>query len=171
MSVGITKNNTKAYLFLTFAALFWSGNFIVGKAASIYEIPPFSLNLYRWLFAFILLFPFTYKELVANKKYIFDNLGFFIILGILFFIDDFGKGYTYLATDLFNIIPVAIKFDNNASGANAERGISNKPSPLPLNIDADKLPLTPREPLNSVLISFLVVSSTLKILGSPEPDL
>ena len=82
MSLGITKNNTKAYLFLTFAALFWSGNFIVGKAASIYEIPPFSLNLYRWLFAFILLFPFTYKELVANKKYIFDNLGFFIILGI-----------------------------------------------------------------------------------------
>ena len=82
MSLGITKNNTKAYLFLTFAALFWSGNFIVGKAASIYEIPPFSLNFYRWLFAFILLFPFTYKELVANKKYIFDNLGFFIILGI-----------------------------------------------------------------------------------------
>src|SRR5210317_316621 len=67
--------------------------------------------------------------------------------------------------------PVAIKFDNNASGANAERGISNNPCPLPLNIDADKLPLTPREPLNSVLISFLVVSSTLKRLGSSEPDL
>ena len=38
------KNNYKAYLFLSLAALFWSGNFIVGKAASGYEIPPFSLN-------------------------------------------------------------------------------------------------------------------------------
>ena len=43
------KNNI-AYLYLFFAVLFWSGNFIVGKAASLYEIPPFSLNFYRWFF-------------------------------------------------------------------------------------------------------------------------
>ena len=49
------KNNYKAYLFLTLAALFWSGNFIVGKAASAFEIPPFSLNFYRWFFAFLIL--------------------------------------------------------------------------------------------------------------------
>ncbi len=76
------NNNYKAYILLTLTALFWSGNFIVGKAASIYEIPPFSLNFYRWLFAFIILFPFTYKEIITNKKYILENLGFFIILGI-----------------------------------------------------------------------------------------
>ena len=76
------KINTKAYIFLTLSALFWSGNFIVGKAASIYEIPPFSLNFYRWLFAFLILFPFTYKEVIEKKDYIFKNLGFFIILGI-----------------------------------------------------------------------------------------
>ena len=76
------KINTKAYIFLTLSALFWSGNFIVGKAASIYEIPPFSLNFYRWLFAFLILFPFTYKEVIEKKDYIFQNLGFFIILGI-----------------------------------------------------------------------------------------
>ena len=76
------KNNTKAYLFLTLAALFWSGNFIVGKAASTYEIPPFSLNFYRWFFAFLILFPFTYKEVINKKNYIFENLGLFIILGI-----------------------------------------------------------------------------------------
>ncbi len=61
---------------------FWSGNFIVGKAASIYEIPPFSLNFYRWFFAGLILLPFTYKEIIKNRKYIFDNIGFFIILGI-----------------------------------------------------------------------------------------
>ena len=76
------KNNTKAYLFLTLAALFWSGNFIVGKAASTFEIPPFSLNFYRWFFAFLILFPFTYKEVLNKKNYVFENLGLFIILGI-----------------------------------------------------------------------------------------
>tara|TARA_B100000965_G_scaffold125627_1_gene104381 strand:- start:346 stop:1260 length:915 start_codon:yes stop_codon:yes gene_type:complete len=83
MNADILKNNNyKAYILLTLTALFWSGNFIVGKAASIYEIPPFSLNFYRWLFAFIILFPFTYKEIIVNKKYVLENLGFFIILGI-----------------------------------------------------------------------------------------
>jgi len=44
----INKNNV-AYIFLFLAALFWSGNFLVGKFASQYEVPPFSLNFYRWL--------------------------------------------------------------------------------------------------------------------------
>ena len=75
------KNNL-AYLLLFLTTLFWSGNFIVGKAASFYEIPPFSLNFYRWLFAWLILFPFTFKELIKKKDYIFNNIGFFIILGI-----------------------------------------------------------------------------------------
>ena len=33
--------------------------------------------------------------------------------------------------------PLAILFDTNASSVKAERGISNKPLPLPVNIDAD----------------------------------
>ena len=75
------KNNI-AYLLLILTTLFWSGNFIVGKAASIYQIPPFSLNFYRWLFAFLILLPFTFKEILSHKKYILDNISFFIILGI-----------------------------------------------------------------------------------------
>tara|TARA_B100000131_G_scaffold15027_1_gene15383 strand:+ start:41 stop:955 length:915 start_codon:yes stop_codon:yes gene_type:complete len=78
----LSINSYKAYILLTLTALFWSGNFIVGKAASIYEIPPFSLNFYRWLFAFIILLPFTFKEIFEKKKYILENIGFFIILGI-----------------------------------------------------------------------------------------
>ena len=76
------KQNNLAYIFLILATIFWSGNFIVGKAASIFEIPPFSLNFYRWLFAGLILLPFTFKELILKKNYIFKNLGFFIILGI-----------------------------------------------------------------------------------------
>jgi len=78
----VANKNNLAYLLLILTTLFWSGNFIVGKAASIYQIPPFSLNFYRWLFAFLILLPFTIKEILANKKYILDNIGFFIILGI-----------------------------------------------------------------------------------------
>ena len=71
-----------AYLLLTLAALFWSGNFVIGKTASFYEIPPFSLNFYRWLFVWIILFPFTFKEIYRNKKYILQNFGLFLVLGI-----------------------------------------------------------------------------------------
>ena len=76
------KNNTFAYLLLILTTLFWSGNFIVGKSASIYEIPPFSLNFYRWFFALLILFPFTFKEIIENKKYILENIGLYIVLGI-----------------------------------------------------------------------------------------
>ena len=75
------KNNL-AYLILILTTIFWSGNFIVGKAASTYEIPPFSLNFYRWFFAGLILLPFTFNELIEKKEYIFKNIGFFTILGI-----------------------------------------------------------------------------------------
>ena len=75
------KNNL-AYLILILTTIFWSGNFIVGKAASTYQIPPFSLNFYRWFFAGLILLPFTFKELIKKKKYVFDNIGFFTLLGI-----------------------------------------------------------------------------------------
>ena len=76
-----SKDNT-AYIFLILATLFWSGNFIVGKAASLFEIPPFTLNFYRWTFAWIILAPFTLKEIFEKKKYILENLSLIFILGI-----------------------------------------------------------------------------------------
>ena len=78
----MVKKNNLAYLLLILTTLFWSGNFIVGKAASTYSIPPFSLNFYRWLFAGLILLPFTIREILNKKNYIFNNIGFFIILGI-----------------------------------------------------------------------------------------
>ena len=55
-----------AYLLLTFSALFWAGNFIVGKFATLFEIPPLSLNVFRWLSVWLILLPFTYKEIYKN---------------------------------------------------------------------------------------------------------
>tara|TARA_Y100000992_G_C21207671_1_gene463770 strand:- start:62 stop:961 length:900 start_codon:yes stop_codon:yes gene_type:complete len=77
----VKNKNSLAYLLLIFATLFWSGNFIVGKAASIYQIPPFSLNFYRWLFAGLILLPFTYKEIINNLDYIKSKISLFILLG------------------------------------------------------------------------------------------
>ena len=76
-----TKNNS-AYIFLILATLFWSGNFIVGKAASLFEIPPFTLNFYRWTFAWLILAPFTLKEIFQKIEYILENLKLILILGI-----------------------------------------------------------------------------------------
>ena len=71
-----------AYIFLILTTLFWSGNFIVGKAASFFEIPPFTLNFYRWIFAWLILAPFTLKEVIDKKNYILKNIKLIIILGI-----------------------------------------------------------------------------------------
>ena len=77
----LSKDKT-AYIFLILATLFWSGNFIVGKAASLFEIPPFTLNFYRWLFAWLILAPFTLKEIFKKKNYILRNINLILILGI-----------------------------------------------------------------------------------------
>ena len=76
-----SKDKT-AYIFLILATLFWSGNFIVGKAASLFEIPPFTLNFYRWTFAWLILAPFTLKEIFKKKNYILRNINLILILGI-----------------------------------------------------------------------------------------
>ena len=78
----MNNKNHIAYLLLLFTVLFWAGNFIVGKAASLYSIPPFSLNFYRWFFAWLILLPFTYKEILKKKDYILKNIKLFILLGI-----------------------------------------------------------------------------------------
>jgi len=71
-----------AYIFLILTTLFWSGNFIVGKAASLFEIPPFTLNFYRWTFAWLILAPFTLSEIIKKKDLILENIRLIAILGI-----------------------------------------------------------------------------------------
>ena len=75
-------NNFLAYLYLFLTVTFWAGNFVVGKAASFYEVPPFSLNFYRWFFAWLILAPFTIPELLEKRNYIIKNYKLFIVLGV-----------------------------------------------------------------------------------------
>lgn len=46
------------YVFLTLAPLFWAGNFVFGKPLS-EALPPFGINLIRWLLACAILVPLT----------------------------------------------------------------------------------------------------------------
>jgi drug/metabolite transporter (DMT)-like permease len=78
----VTIKNNIAYIFLFLATLFWSGNFLVGKFASQYQIPPFSLNFYRWFFAWLILAPFTIQEILKKRKYILENYKYYMVLGI-----------------------------------------------------------------------------------------
>ena len=77
------SKNYIAYFFLTFAALFWSGNFIVGKFATLFEVPPLTLNFLRWVIVWFILIPFTIKEILAKKNYIKENFFVIGIMGIL----------------------------------------------------------------------------------------
>ena len=73
--------NTKAYIMLVCATLFWAGNFTLGKFAYLENIPPNSLAFLRWCLVWMILLPFTFKEILKLKNQIKRNLSFFLILG------------------------------------------------------------------------------------------
>ena len=74
--------NIKAYIMLVCASLFWAGNFMIGKYAFLTEIPPLSLVFYRWSLVWIILLPFTYKEIIKYKDTISNNLPLLFFLGL-----------------------------------------------------------------------------------------
>ncbi len=74
--------NFKAYLMLTLCAFFWSGNFIVGKFATLYEVPPLTLNFFRWLIVWIILIPFTAKDIFINIKIIKEKFYSILLMSI-----------------------------------------------------------------------------------------
>ena len=75
--------NYLAYIFLTLAALFWSGNFIIGKFATLFEVPPLTLNFLRWVMVWFILIPFTIKEILVKRNYIKENFLVISVMGIL----------------------------------------------------------------------------------------
>ena len=74
--------NSKAYLMLVLATLFWAGNFIVGKAAYVENIPPMSLVFFRWSLVWLILLPFTYKDILRSKEVIKKNLPLLFFLAL-----------------------------------------------------------------------------------------
>jgi len=67
---------------LVCATLFWAGNFIIGKVAFLENIPPLSLVFFRWSLVWLILLPFTYKEVLKFKEVILENLPLLFFLAL-----------------------------------------------------------------------------------------
>jgi drug/metabolite transporter (DMT)-like permease len=68
------------YVLLILTTLFWSGNFVLGKAV-IGSIPPMTLAYIRWAEAFIFFLPFCWTKVRIEKKALKNSWKFFLILG------------------------------------------------------------------------------------------
>ena len=69
MSEGAARRrlwDSPAFLFFL-PPLFWSGNFVVGRAVA-GDIPPISLGFLRWALALLILLPFTVRGLVRHGR-------------------------------------------------------------------------------------------------------
>lgn len=64
------------------SALFWSGNFILGRAFST-DIAPITLAYWRWLVALLIFLPFSYKLFIAEFSIIRAHLFRLTFMGIL----------------------------------------------------------------------------------------
>jgi drug/metabolite transporter (DMT)-like permease len=63
------------------AAFIWSGNFIVARAVN-KEIPPITLNFYRWLIASVIIFPFAFKKFKAEWKSVKQSWHYFFWISL-----------------------------------------------------------------------------------------
>ncbi len=63
------------------AALIWSGNFIIAKGVN-KEIPPLSLNFYRWVIASVIILPFAIKQFKAEWKLVRRSWHFFFWISL-----------------------------------------------------------------------------------------
>ena len=68
---------------LVCATLFWAGNFNIGKFAFIESISPFTLAFLRWFLVWIILMPFTYKEIYNKLTYIKKNWLVISFMGVI----------------------------------------------------------------------------------------
>jgi drug/metabolite transporter (DMT)-like permease len=72
----------RPYLFLTLAALFWSGNFVVGRAVQ-GRVPPVGLAFWRWTVALAILLAVARRGLRAQRGALLGSWKALVALGIL----------------------------------------------------------------------------------------
>ena len=73
---------SRAYVLLTFTALFWAGNAIVARAAR-ELIPPVALAFWRWTIALAIILPFAWRHLRRDAPVIRGSWRMLLVLGAL----------------------------------------------------------------------------------------
>ncbi len=69
-------------LLLTFVALFWAGNFVLGRAI-VGSVPPVALACLRWTLATLIFLPFAWPHLRRDAPVIWRRRGMILFLGIM----------------------------------------------------------------------------------------
>ena len=71
-----------AYILLTITTLLWAGNIVLARGIA-HQAPPVALSFWRWFLAFIIITPFTWRYVWANRKTIKENLPILMLFGFL----------------------------------------------------------------------------------------
>jgi len=92
-------------LLLTLSALFWGGNFVVGRWAHS-DIPPLNLTFWRWLAAGLILLPFVARGMWLHRALIRQHFALLLVLavtGMVMF-----HSFTYIALGTTTAINAAV---------------------------------------------------------------
>lgn len=69
------------YLLLSLTALFWAGNWVVGRGIR-GDVPPIALSFWRWTIAFVLLLPLAWRDVRAQREVLLSNWRILAVLGV-----------------------------------------------------------------------------------------
>ena len=79
--------NIPPYVFLTLAPLLWAGNFVFGRALT-EALPPFGINMVRWILACVVLIPLTLAlegRFPRPARHLWPSLVVLAITGVFLF--------------------------------------------------------------------------------------
>jgi drug/metabolite transporter (DMT)-like permease len=79
---GEARRTTRAWALLACATLFWSGNFVVGRALNA-ELPPVGLAFWRWIVAALVLLPFAGPGLWRRRGLLAQHWRRLLVLSVL----------------------------------------------------------------------------------------
>lgn len=82
MSLSLASHKTLAIMGLLATNILWAGNIYVSRIV-IESVPPFSLNLIRWLIACLILTPFLLQETLRHQETICQNWKQLTLFGFL----------------------------------------------------------------------------------------
>ncbi len=77
----MARSSTAAFLLLALSSLFWSGNWVIGRALHD-TLDPVTLNFWRWFVATLALAPFALPGLGAHRKAIRRSAGLLTLLAL-----------------------------------------------------------------------------------------
>mgnify|MGYP001817831074 FL=1 len=69
------------YLLLVMTTLFWGGNFNVARAVS-GEVPPLGLSFWRWMVAWMILFPLAYRSMWRGRHLLVEHWLIVLLLAV-----------------------------------------------------------------------------------------